>query len=84
MACASMLSALPAAEIAIGEAIFSARFRHDLAPVSCARLRALMPYYGDAIHARWSGEAVWSPLAAVWPAGTSLLAEHAIGNPQPG
>jgi len=43
-----------------------------------------MPYRGYVIHARWSGEALWSPLAAVWPPGAFLLPENATGNPQPG
>ena len=84
MACNSILAALPAARITIGAETFSGRYRDDLAPMSCARLRALVPYQGDVIHARWSGEAIWSPLAAVWPPGTSLPPEHGIGSPQPG
>lgn len=43
-----------------------------------------MPYRGKLIHARWSGEACWSPLAAVWPSGSLLSPERATGNPTPG
>lgn len=43
-----------------------------------------MPYRGELIHARWSGEALWSPLAAVWPSGLLLPPESATGSPSPG
>src|SRR5262249_47205601 len=47
-------------------------------------LIALLPYRGTVIHARWSGEAVWSPLAAAWPAHSTLEPESATGDPKPG
>jgi hypothetical protein len=34
--------------------------------------------------ARWSGEALWSPLARVWPRTSVLQPELATANPQPG
>src|SRR5215472_11106921 len=78
-----MLSALPSVSVVIGGGSFSARVRHDLAPVSCAQLEALTPLHCDVVHARWSGDAVWSPLAAVW-LGPSLPPESATGYPIPG
>ena len=75
---------VPSVTIAIGDTTFSARVRHELAPASCAQLVALLPFRGEIVHARWSGEALWSPLAAVWHAGTKLPPEHATGRPSPG
>jgi hypothetical protein len=50
----------------MGGEILPARHQYDLAPQSSACL-AELPYHGELIHARWSGEASWSPLAAVGP-----------------
>ncbi len=62
----------------------SAVLRADLAPRSCERLMSMLPNDGNAIHARWSGEALWSPLAAVWTAGLRLPREHATAEPKAG
>jgi hypothetical protein len=70
--------------IAIGAEVFSARLRDDLAPHSCRQLKAILPYQGTVIHARWSGEAVWSRLGAAWPGGVTLPPENATANPKPG
>ncbi|HEX4268574.1 MAG TPA: DUF3830 family protein [Steroidobacteraceae bacterium] len=68
----------------IGAVRLSAALRTDLAPHSCERLMDLLPYHGTVIHARWSGEALWSPLAAAWPAGQRLPREHATSEPKTG
>ena len=70
--------------ITIGATIFSARIRRDLAPQSCARLEDLRPYQGKILHARWSGESCWSPLAASWLRGSILPPENATSDPAPG
>jgi hypothetical protein len=70
--------------VVIGTDIFPARLQRDLAPASCTRLLGLLPYRAKVIHARWSGEAFWSPLAAVWPRATILPSENATGFPAPG
>lgn len=70
--------------ISIGAESFPARLERDLAPRSCARLEELTPYSGKIIHARWSGEACWSPLAGAWPAGAILPPENATSYPAPG
>lgn len=79
-----MLAAMTEVTISIGEENFRARLRSGLAPQSCERLLALLPYRGELIHARWSGEALWSRLAAVWPAGAKLPPENATVSPRPG
>jgi hypothetical protein len=73
-----------ALNIKIGAEGFPARLRYDLAPRSCECLMALLPYSGDLIHARWSGEALWSPLAAVLPADLILPAENPRSGTRPG
>ena len=60
------------------------RLRWDLAPQSCMRFTQMLPFHGQVIHARWSGEAIWSPLSSAWRDTSILEAEHATGRPQPG
>ncbi|MBL3570176.1 DUF3830 family protein [Rhodovulum sp. BSW8] len=40
---------------------FDARFE-DAAPQTVAAFRAKMPFKGQVVHVRWSGEGVWIPL----------------------
>ena len=70
--------------VSIGARSWQGRLRRELAPRSCALLEGLLPYQGEVLHARWSGEAVWAPLAAVWPPGFVLPPERATGRPAPG
>jgi len=44
----------------------------------------LLPYSGMVLHARWSGEAIWSPLQTSWPAESLLPEEDAVAEPRPG
>lgn len=75
---------MSAFHISIGGQLFTARLQWDLAPQSCKRLTAMLPFRGEVIHARWSGEAIWSPLSRVWPNASTLEREHATGHPEPG
>jgi Protein of unknown function (DUF3830) len=45
-----------------GDFTFRAQFEEQLAPKTCAAFRKAMPFESQAIHVRWSGEAVWMPL----------------------
>ncbi len=74
----------PSVRLTIAGESFRAQLQHPLAVQSCARLLELLPYRGDLIHARWSGEACWSPLSAVWPASSWLQPENATSDPAPG
>jgi hypothetical protein len=74
---------MSALHISIGGRLFAARLRWDLAPQSCERLTAMVPFRGDVIHARWSGEAIWSSLSTVWPNASMLEREHATAHPEP-
>lgn len=70
--------------LTLGSEHFTARLRRDLAPRSCGYLLGLLPYAGQVIHARWSGEALWAPLADTVPAGLTLPSESATADPVPG
>ncbi len=49
-------------EITAGPLRFRARLEDELAPQTCAALRALLPLDGTIMQARWSGESAWVPL----------------------
>ena len=68
----------------IGDGVFTARLRTDLAPLSCAVLIGMMPLETEVLHARWSGESLWSPLSSLWPAGMILPGENETDTPCPG
>jgi len=70
--------------VKIGSESFPARLRRDLAPRSCERLMALLPYAGRLIHARWSGEALWSPLGEAFLQGPRLPPENPRDRPRAG
>lgn len=70
--------------ITIGTERFAAELRRDLAPRSCGYLQGLLPHRSQVIHARWSGDALWSPLADTVPPDLLLPAENATGAPVPG
>jgi hypothetical protein len=41
---------------------FEAVFEEAKSPLSCAAFRKSMPFTGEIVHVRWSGEGVWIPL----------------------
>jgi hypothetical protein len=41
---------------------FEARFESEAAPQTVAAFRKMLPYTGQIVHVRWSGEGVWIPL----------------------
>ncbi len=72
------------ATVSIGPSTFPARIESAQAGASCRALMRLLPYRGAVLHARWSGEAVWSPLRTIWPKDSPLAEENAIAQPRPG
>jgi len=46
----------------IGPHTFDARLEEKLAPKTCAAFAAVLPFEGEVVHVRWSGEGVWIPL----------------------
>jgi hypothetical protein len=67
--------------ITAGPHTFLARLEHSLAPRTCARFEAMLPYRERVIHVRWSGEACWIPLGAL---DLELGHENATSYPAPG
>ena len=48
--------------IKAGGFTFGAQLEEEDAPNTCAMFRKLLPYTGQIVHVRWSGEGVWIPL----------------------
>lgn len=48
--------------ITAGPFTFEARLERENAPKTCAAFEAAMPFSGQIVHVRWSGEGVWIPL----------------------
>jgi hypothetical protein len=72
------------ASVSIGTSTFPARLEPEPTSATRRALMQLLPYSGTALHVRWSGEAVWSPLRAAWPVAARLPEENAITQPLPG
>lgn len=49
-------------KITAGPFAFNGRMEEEAAPRTCAFFRTLLPFQGQTIHVRWSGEGVWIPL----------------------
>ena len=49
-------------KITAGPYSFDARLQTEAAPKTCAAFEAAMPFLGQLVHVRWSGEGVWIPL----------------------
>ncbi|MEM7563308.1 MAG: DUF3830 family protein, partial [Pseudomonadota bacterium] len=41
---------------------FDAKFEDEKSPETCLAFRNAMPFTGEIVHVRWSGEGVWIPL----------------------
>lgn len=41
---------------------FNAIFEETASPATCAAFRRAMPFAGEVVHVRWSGEGMWIPL----------------------
>ena len=67
--------------ITAGAFTFLARLERSLAPRTCERFAAMLPYRERIIHVRWSGEACWIPLGAL---DLGLGYENATSYPAPG
>lgn len=49
-------------KLTVGPFVFEARFERERAPETCRIFESFLPFRNQAIHSRWSGEAVWVPL----------------------
>ena len=53
---------MPKLIVKAGPYEFEARFEEELAPKTVAAFRKALPFVGQIVHVRWSGEGVWVPL----------------------
>ena len=60
---------------------FDAVFEEDGSPRTCAAFRKVMPFEGQVVHVRWSGEGVWIPLG---DQDFTVAYEDATSYPAPG
>lgn len=67
--------------VRIGKELFAARLQDELAPSTCSRFRALLPWTESIIHARWSGEGCWIPLGNL---DIGIGPENATSHPRAG
>lgn len=49
-------------KITIGDYTFDAVLETERAPKTCAAFMKAMPFEGEVVHVRWSGEGIWIPL----------------------
>src|SRR3954471_6841632 len=67
--------------ITAGAFAFDARFESAAAPKTCDVFRRQLPFEGQIIHVRWSGEGVWIPLGDL---DLGLSYENHTSHPAPG
>ena len=48
--------------ITAGKYVFTARLEEQLAPMTSAAIRKLLPIRSKLVHCRWSGESTWVPM----------------------
>lgn len=75
------MTAMPDVVISVGAHRLRARFETHAAPQTCAAFRTLLPFASQAIHVRWSGEAIWAPLGDL---SIGVTPENATTYPHPG
>ncbi len=68
-------------KIKIEQHVFCAEFEDAKSPMTCQAFRRAMPFSGEIVHVRWSGEGVWIPLAAM---DFAVGYEDATSYPAPG
>lgn len=64
-----------------GKFSFEAHFETAAAPKTVAAFRKVLPFRGQIVHVRWSGEGVWIPLGNM---DFGVGYENATSHPQPG
>jgi len=68
-------------EIEIDNFIFDATFEEQSSPKSCDAFSKAMPFKGEVVHVRWSGEGMWIPLGDM---DFDVSYEDATSYPSPG
>jgi len=64
-----------------GPHTFTGALERERAPRTCAAFERLLPFAGQIIHTRWSGEATWIPLGEL---DIGVEPENATSYPAPG
>lgn len=64
-----------------GDFTFGGHFETEAAPKTTAAFRKFLPYRGQIVHVRWSGEGVWIPLGEE---DFGLTYENHTSHPAPG
>lgn len=67
--------------IRVGGLQLTGCLERDLAPRTCEVVESLLPFRGQILHARWCGEAMWTPLDDV---ASDIGAENPTSFPEPG
>ena len=67
--------------IVAGSLRFTGRLESERAPKTCAAFLARLPFRGQLMQARWSGESAWIPLGDF---DFGVDAENQTGTPEPG
>jgi hypothetical protein len=67
--------------ITAGPCRFTGRLETARAPLSCAAFMRLLPFKGNLLHVRWSGESTWVPLGDL---NVAVPPENATVYPLPG
>jgi hypothetical protein len=65
----------------VGDIVLWGSLEEQLAPVTCAAFRTLLPLSAKLLHVRWSGESTWVPLGEL---SLGIGPENAIHRPTPG
>jgi hypothetical protein len=72
---------MTALRVRIGAQSFTATLETERAPLTCAAFLARLPFDGQLVQARWSGEAGWIPLGDY---DLAVPLENATSDPAPG
>jgi hypothetical protein len=72
---------MPQLTVQIGSTLFPATFESERAPLTTAAFLARLPFEGQLVQARWSGESGWVPLGD-YDLGVGY--ENATSHPAPG
>ena len=68
-------------KISAGAYTFFASWESELSPNTCRAFKAILPFHGKLIQARWSGEACWIPLGSL---NLGVSQENPTSRPKPG
>ena len=68
-------------KVTAGQFSFDGKLEVELAPSTCAAFAKLMPFKGQLVHVRWSGEGVWIPLGDM---DFGVTYENHTSHPAPG